>query len=411
MALTDIYTPKQIEIFKATRSRDWKTLINYGAQRSGKTILDNDLFLNELRTVRKMADADGVRTPQYILAGYTLSNIQDNVLNELTNKYGIEFRFDKYNNFTLFGVKVVQCAHGSIKGLGSIRGMTAYGAYVNEASLAVKDVFIEIKARCSAGLGRLIADTNPGHPEHWLKKDFIDNPKAEGTMSFHFTLTDNTFLTDRYIKDQIQTTPTGMFFDRNIKGLWVSGDGVVYKDFDKSTMVIKKGLPEYDYIIAGVDWGWEHWGAIVVVGVKDACYDVIEEHSSQYTPIDQWVNVAVDICKRYGDIPFYCDSARPDNIWEFVDNNINAISANKNVMPGVEAVATLMKNNRFRTIYGPRFKEEIYSYVWNKLGSAPESLNDDVLDAIRYAIYSDIQIQKMDNASYEDIIKTFKEVA
>ena len=54
----------------------------------------------------RVANKLGIDTPQYILAGYSLGNIQDNILTELSNKYGFEFRFDKYNNFTLFGVKV-----------------------------------------------------------------------------------------------------------------------------------------------------------------------------------------------------------------------------------------------------------------------------------------------------------------
>ena len=123
--LSKIYTPKQIEILKACRNSDWFMLINHGAKRSGKTQLDNDLFLAELRKVRQMADQLGIDTPQYILAGYSLGNIQDNILTELSNKYGFEFKFDKYNNFNLFGVKVVQTSHGSISGLGRIRGMTA----------------------------------------------------------------------------------------------------------------------------------------------------------------------------------------------------------------------------------------------------------------------------------------------
>ena len=136
MSLNDIYTPKQIEILKACRDTDWFMLINHGAKRSGKTQLDNDIFLQELIRTRDTAKKLGIDTPQYILAGYALGNIQDNILTELSNKYGIEFKFDKYNNFTLFGVKVVQTSHGSIGGLGRIRGMTAFGAYINEASLA-----------------------------------------------------------------------------------------------------------------------------------------------------------------------------------------------------------------------------------------------------------------------------------
>lgn len=75
--LSKAYTPKQLEILRACRNTDWFLLINHGAKRSGKTQLDNDIFLQELIRVRKTADKLGIDTPQYILAGYSMGNIQD----------------------------------------------------------------------------------------------------------------------------------------------------------------------------------------------------------------------------------------------------------------------------------------------------------------------------------------------
>lgn len=396
MNLNSIYTPKQIEILKACRNTDWFMLINHGAKRSGKTQLDNDIFLQELIRTRDTAKKLGIDTPQYILAGYALGNIQDNILTELSNKYGIEFKFDKYNNFTLFGVKVVQTSHGSIGGLGRIRGMTAFGAYINEASLANQEVFDEIKARCSGTGARIIADTNPDHPEHWLLKDYIKS-NADGILNFHFRLDDNTFLDPRYVREIKATTPKGMFYDRGINGLWVSGEGVVYPDFDQNVHVITRQQAEsitFDRTFAGVDWGWEHWGAIVVIGVKDNSYYVIEEHAAQHKHIDGWKAVAKDIIRRFGNIPFYCDPARPEHIAAFQSTGISAFPGNNRVLSGIEAIATLMKNQMFFIVFYecPRFRYEIYRYIWKGNTGEPLKENDDVLCAIRYGIYSDIVV-------------------
>lgn len=400
MNLNSIYTPKQIEILKACRNTDWFMLINHGAKRSGKTQLDNDIFLQELMRVRGIANKLGIDTPQYILAGYSMGNIQDNILTELSNKYGFEFKFDRFNNFNLFGVKVVQTSHGTISGLGRIRGMTAFGAYINEASLANQEVFDEIKARCSGPGARIIADTNPDHPEHWLLKDYIKSP-AEGILSFHFALQDNTFLDPRYVRNIIETTPKGMFSDRGIKGLWVSGEGVVYPDFDQNVHVITpeqaRGLI-FERVLAGVDWGWEHWGAIVVIGVKAGSYYVIEEHAAQHKHIGSWIAVAKDIIRRYGNIPFYCDPARPEHVASFQKAGINAFLGNNRVLSGIEAVATLMTNRQFFIVYSrcPRFRDEIYKYIWKKNTGEPLKENDDVLCAIRYGIYSDMTVNKIE---------------
>ncbi len=109
--LDTIYTPKQQEIYSRCVNHDWFMLINHGAKRSGKTILNNDLFLQELLHVRQIADKFKVDMPQYILSGAKLGTIKQNILNELTNKYGIQFIFDKWGNFVLFGVYVVTCGH------------------------------------------------------------------------------------------------------------------------------------------------------------------------------------------------------------------------------------------------------------------------------------------------------------
>ena len=362
--------------------------------------------------MRGIANSLGIDVPQYILAGYSLGNIQDNILTELSNKYGFEFKFDKYNNFTLFGVKVVQTSHGSISGLGRIRGMTSFGAYINEASLANQEVFDEIKARCSGPGARIIADTNPDHPEHWLLKDYIES-KAGGIVSFHFQLDDNTFLDERYIREIKETTPKGMFYDRGIQGLWVSGEGVVYPAFDRNVHVITAEQAKriiFDRYLAGVDWGWEHFGAIVTIGVKGDSYYVIEEHAAQHKYIGEWIQIAKDIIRRYGNIPFYCDPARTEHIAAFQKAGINAYLANNRVLSGIEEVATLMERQQFFIVYEqcPRFREEIYKYVWKKNTGEPLKENDDVLCAIRYGIHSDKTVSTIQ--SPEERMKKAKKI-
>lgn len=387
MTLNKIYTPKQLEILKETKKRDWFMLINHGAKRSGKTVLNNDLFLQELIKIKKQATKEGIETPMYILAGVTLTTIYQNILKELTNKYGIEFNFDRYNNFYLFGVYIVQVGHGTIAGLGKIRGMTAYGAYINEASLANEEVFDEIKSRCSGNGARILVDTNPDNPEHWLKRDYIDN-EDKSILSYKFSLFDNNFLNVRYRDNMINTTPTGMFTDRNIYGEWVSGDGVIYQDFDARLHYVKDLPEEFDEYIAGVDWGYSHHGVIVVIGIKDGIYYLIEEIAEQFKEIDWWVAAAKEIKQKYRGITFYCDSARPEYVARFYSEGLNAYNANKEVLSGIETVAKMYKSSRFFICEKvKKFREEIHSYIWDKQDK-PKKENDDVMDAIRYAIHT-----------------------
>lgn len=391
MGLTNLYTPKQIEVLKSYK-RPFRLMVNYGAKRSGKTVVDNDIFLMELKRVRKLADEKGVPTPQYILAGYSSKTIQSNILQELSNKYGINFNFDKHGNFELFGVKVVLAYTGSIAGLGAIRGMTAWGAYLNEASLANELVFKEILDRCSADGSRIICDTNPDNPQHWLKTTYIDNASDESRIvSHHFVLEDNTWLDPQYIKDTKARTPKGMFYDRDILGMWVSGEGMVYQDFDKNRMsVTADELPTNLEYFAGVDWGFEHHGSIVVCGkdYRTGKVYLVEEHTKQYKQIDYWVKLAKKLQNKYGSMVFHADSARPEYVARFQEEGLETYNANKNIMLGIETCAKLIAEDKFRVNSDgvDEFYNEIYQYIWNEKTGKPVKEGDHAMDSFRYAI-------------------------
>ena len=396
MDLNRLYTPKQIEILKRTNTEDFFILGLHGAKRTGKTVINNDIFLRELIRVRKIADKLKIKEPMYILAGVSSKTIQNNVLQEIYNRYQLDIKFDKHNSFTLFGVKVVQAFTGTIGGLGGIRGMTAFGAYVNEASLANEKVFKEIISRCSGDGARIVFDTNPDNPEHWLKKEYIDS-ESENIISYHFELDDNTFLSPRYIQNIKESTPSGMFYDRDIRGLWVTGEGVVYSDFDSNKHFINDvDNIEFETYIAGVDWGYSHFGSIVVFGIdKLNNWYLLEEHAKQFKEIDYWADVALDIKARYGNINFYCDSARPEHVERFRRERIRAINADKSVLSGIEEVARLIKLGRFFVVSDKVkvFKKEIYNYVWDEKTGNPVKENDDVMDSMRYAIYSHMRLK------------------
>ncbi|MFL8713006.1 PBSX family phage terminase large subunit [Clostridioides sp. GD02377] len=393
--IDELYHSKQIEVLDFALNNDYFMLINYGAKRTGKTIIDNDLFLLELRRVRKIANELDIKLPQYILAGADLGALQRNVLNELTNKYDIEFKFDKHNRFVLFGVQVCCFGHSKTNDLGRIRGMTSFGAYVNEGTVANEEVFNEIKSRCSGEGARILVDTNPDQPEHWLKTNFVDKTDGKVIQSFHYRLDDNIFLSERYRENIKKSTPSGIFYDRDINGLWVSADGLVYQDFNKDIHYISKyKLNDINFVryFAGVDWGYEHFGAIVLIGEDDkGNLYLLEEHSAQHKEIDYWIDKAKSIKEKYGNIKFYCDSARPEHLAAFKRNGIKAFNANKARLSGIEAVAKRFKTNTLFAVYDNvnLFRKEIYMYAWDKNTGEPIKKWDDVLDALRYAVYTD----------------------
>ena len=395
MSMNDLLTTKQQEVLHSYLADDYKMMILTGAIRSGKTFIDNLLFLYELRRTAESAKKRGKIHPQYILAGASSGSIQNNVINSLRNQFGIELSPDRHNHFHLYGVDIIPVYTQSIRGLSGARGFDSNGAYINEASLANQFVFQEILNRCSEPGARIICDTNPDQPQHFLKTDYIDNEKPGlKTKSFRFTIDDNTFLASDYIQQIKAATPTGIFYDRNILGLWVSGEGIVYRDFDQRKMVIHSSqVPRIVNYYCGVDWGYQHKGVITVWG-DDAEGNVylLEEHTSQYKFIDYWVRVANKIRDKYGKgITFWVDSARPDDYAEFLRAGINARNADKARMAGVERVAEYMKQGKFFVVQDnmDQFLNEVYQYVWDENTGEPKKEHDDVLDSCRYAIFNE----------------------
>ena len=390
--MNNVLTPKQDSVLNRVIADDFFICGLHGAKRSGKTYVNNLIFMYELTRVRKIADELGVDEPMYILAGTSSTAIQNNILQELYNSFGIEPKYDRHGSFILAGVKVVQVYTGSIAGLKRARGFTAYGAYVNEASLANEEVFKEIISRCSGDGARILWDSNPDNPNHWLNTDYINN-EDDDIVDFRFQLDDNTFLSERYRESIKSATPTGKFYDRDILGLWTVAEGAIYSDFDKEIHVIDK--PKYDIVeyYAGVDWGYYHYGSIVILGEDEAGNTyILDGIAEQYKEIDWWVERAKEFQGIYGDMMFYADSARPEHVARFKRDKLRTINADKSVIAGIEEVAKRFKEERLFYIKGslPRFEDEIYNYRWKPNSTRDEPIKeyDDVLDAIRYAIYS-----------------------
>lgn len=398
MALSNVLTNKQAEVLHTYLTKRFKILILCGAVRAGKTYIDNLIFLYELMRVAKLAKQLDDKHPQFILAGASSGAIYNNVIAELSRQFGIDLKVDKHNHYHWFGVDIVPVYTASIAGLTGARGFTAYGAYINEATLANQEVFNEIRNRCSMRGSHIICDTNPDIPTHWLKTDYIDNkdPKA-GIISYTFTIDDNTFLDKEYVESLKASKPRGMFYDRDILGLWVTGEGIVYQDFNKDTMVIDDSkIPKGLHYYCGCDWGYEHPNPILLLGDDDQGNTyVLRDYTKKHKFINYWVKIAQNLQDEFGrNLIFYADSARPDNVNEFQAAGINCINANKNVLPGIECVAQKMRESKFfiAESCSQGLMNEIYQYAWDENTGQPLKENDvrhnDRLDALRYAIYS-----------------------
>ena len=392
-------TNKQKQVVDCIRYEDPKILICSGAKRAGKTWILIYAFMGHVAKYENKGYS-------FILGGTNQASLRRNVLNDLEDILGHEIKLSKDNHFKLFGNKVYCFDGANADSYKKMRGFTSYGAFLNEAT-TLHDTFVkEAISRCSGNGARIFMDTNPENPTHTVKVDYIDKDGqllSNGQLNikaFNFTLYDNTFLNKEYIESIEASTPSGMFYDRDILGVWVASEGVVYTDFDKNENYIKevdmKDVQIKKYF-AGIDFGWEHFGSIALVAQDiNNNYYFIKEIACKHKHIDWWVDEAKKIIKEYGDINFYCDHARPDYINKLRQNQIKAINARKDVLAGIGEIASLFKTRQLKVVEDNVnvFKDEIYNYVWKDGKDEPVKQYDDVLDSLRYAIYSDLKYGK-----------------
>ncbi|MFV9833439.1 PBSX family phage terminase large subunit [Bacillus stercoris] len=386
---------KQQEVWNSFIEEQPKILICSGAKRAGKTFVLLLTFLGHISKYQNMGLS-------FIIGGATQAAIKRNVLNDMELILGKELRLDKSNAVEIFGNRVYCFDGANADSWKKARGFTSAGAFLNEAT-ALHDSFVkEVISRCSYKGAMVMMDTNPENPMHTVKTDYIDKDGQRlkngrlNIRSFHFSLFDNNFLDPEYVESIVASTPSGMFTDRDIYGYWVAPEGVIYKDFKKdihyiSSKELENRKVNFTKYFAGVDWGYEHPGSIVVIGQDDqGCFYLLEEHCKQHEEIDYWVKVAKDIKERYGNINFYCDTARPEHIVRFRREKLRAFDADKAVVSGIEEVARLFKRDLLFIVEDKvsRFKKEIFMYVWNPNTGEPVKEWDDVLDSIRYAIYT-----------------------
>lgn len=389
--LSTLFTPKQIQALQSPA----KILILDGAKRSGKTTILLWKFLLKVKEFKN-------QNKKFIMGGATFESIQTNLIDELQNITGMTITI-KNNRFYLLGNQILLKAGMNADAWKRARGFTAQGAILNEMTALHETFIMECISRCSEKDSFILGDTNTENPYHFVKTNFIDKSgqKLENGKlnidSIHFALDDNTFLDTEYVESIKKATPTGFFYKRDILGLWVAAEGVVYEDYDPEIHVIEKIPTDVQpaYYLGGIDYGYTHFGVCLVVMVAtNGNYYVVECKAKQKQYIEFWGETAKSYQAKYYGIIFYCDPARPDHNDKIRKTyGIKMGQTNNSVFEGIQTIGSLLKQKRLFFIKDKteQIQKEMYLYTW-KTAREEEKVNktdDDALDALRYAIYSD----------------------
>lgn len=218
--------------------KDYDGIIADGAVRSGKTVAMSIAFAQWAM--------ESFNECNFALCGKTIGSLRRNVINVLKQQlcsldYDVEekrsenliviSRDGKVNYFYTFGGK-----DESSQDL--IQGMTLAGVLFDEVALMPQSFVSQAEARCSIDGSKLWYNCNPKGPTHFFKKEYIDdgNLQKKKLLYLHFTMDDNLTLTEK-VKKRYRNMFTGVFYDRNILGLWVTAEGKIYISFTNDNII------------------------------------------------------------------------------------------------------------------------------------------------------------------------------
>ena len=235
--------------------KDCDIVIADGAIRSGKTIA---CICSFLQWSQESFDGES-----FILAGKTMGALKRNVIRpmlQILTSWGWNYNYNRSQNFIEIGTNTYFMYGANTEASqDALQGLTAAGAYADEAALFPRSFIEQMIGRCSIDGAKIFLNCNPEGPHHYIKEEYIDKAKEKGIYHLHFTMDDNLTLSQK-VKDRFKRMFTGVFFKRFILGLWVAADGLVYQQFadnPEEYTIDDKWLEKNPIIVGtiGVDFG------------------------------------------------------------------------------------------------------------------------------------------------------------
>lgn len=386
---------KQLQIMDFIVDDD-ETIICDGAVRSGKTVIMSYSFV-----IWAMEYFDHTN---FAICGKTVTNAERNILKPLQQienlKYSLNYKISdrmltvkcgkKENYFYLFGGK-------DESSYALIQGLTLAGVLFDEVALMPQSFVDQAIARTlSYNNAKLWFNCNPESPQHWFYKEWIDN-KERKYKHLHFLMKDNPILG----KDEIERAEslfTGVFYDRYIKGLWVTADGLIYDMFDENKHVKDVTGMTFDRYYISIDYGTQNPTTFLLFGYNNGKWYGIKEYyysgrEKQRQKTDS--EFADDLIEFIGDIDYryiIIDPSAASFIAELRKRNLRIKKANNAVLDGIRLVGNKIQNEYlFLDKSMENTLKEISTYSWDSKAAQhgedkPVKTNDHSMDAMRYFV-------------------------
>ncbi len=392
------FSEKQLRVLtwwdKNNPDSRYDAIICDGAVRSGKTFCTALSFL--------LWSCTCFENQSFALCGKTISSFWRNVLHPLFPLLpGLGFtvkeslsrnlldisRMGRTNRYYLFGGKDESSA-------ALIQGMTLAGILLDEAALMPRSFLEQAAARCSIPNSRLWFTCNPQHPYHYFYQEWILQAEQKRALYLRFTMEDNPALTEK-IRRRYEQLYSGMFYERFVKGNWVSGDGLVYPMFDPVRHVFSS-LPErLEKYYISVDYGTRNPTSFGLWGYSSGIWYRLKEYYHDARKCGQ-VKTDFEYCRDLINfaqgLPIRAAIVDPSaaSLIECIrrEGKFPVVPAKNNVLPGIRLVMDALREGRIKFHESCRDTLREFSlYRWEEgAGDRVKKENDHAMDDIRYFV-------------------------
>ncbi len=388
---------------------NYEAIICDGAVRSGKTSIMMWAYASWAM--------DNFNGKRFGICGKTVDSAIKNIISPFTamtlasEKYVIKWRRadhileltrnDKTNYFEVFGGK-------DESSFMLIQGRTLAGVLLDEVALLPESFVNQALARCSEEGARFWFNCNPSNPQHWFYTNWIQRSKEHNALYLHFSMYDNPSLSQSTL-NRYETMYSGVFYQRYIKGLWVSAEGLIYDSFDENRHVINE-LPELEKeLYISCDFGIRNANVFLFwQKEKNAkrwiCTDELyysgreNEHNKTITQLVNDLKIKLD-----GRIPesIIVDPSATALMEELRHSELSVRKANNDVIEGITDVRTLLGQDKLRFSNKCRNTiKEFGLYLWDEKASQhgedrPIKENDHAMDAVRYFVKTNNIVKRM----------------
>lgn len=396
------FSKKQLQILAFPKT-DYDAIICDGSIRAGKTSVMSVAFI--------IWAMQSFNHQSFGICSKTIGTAERNIILPLLamsfmrKRYRMSYKtreklivFDgkHENTFFLFGGK--DAASYQL-----IQGITLAGVLLDEVALMPRSFVDQAIARCSVAGRRLWFNCNPEGQLHWFNQEWILDADERNALHLHFTMDDNPSLAPE-IREGYERMYSGIFYDRYIKGLWVSAEGVIYADmFSNENIISKEDISKMsfdpdcwiscDYGIqnATVYLKWKKVTGQQVYVITDEWYYSGRESQKQKT-----VTALVEGLKEFlGDDKakyIIIDPSASALKVEIFQNKLKARDANNEVINGIANTGKLLEDKKILICDRCEHTIDEFSlYMWDEVAAnrgedVPIKENDHCMDALRYFV-------------------------